>query len=142
MPCPPVVYRLVKGSELTLQEGDDNLRTPIEFANSLEAAMAVSLNPTGTLKAPPAYYGASAAGTDDYTVTLDPAPALISDLIGKLIMVKADVVNAGPATLNCNALGAVNIKKNGTVDLVNGDIPAGSVFMVVFDGTVFHKVSV
>jgi len=44
-------------------------------------------------------------------------------------------------TLNINSIGAKNITKNGTTALSIGDIPAGSVVVVVYDGTQFQLVT-
>lgn len=82
-------------------------------------------------------YAASVAGVDDYAVTLTPAP--VAYVTGMVVRFKADVANTGASTLNVNSLGAKTIKKNGTTyDLGNGDIAAGQMVEVIYDGTNFQ----
>ena len=83
-----------------------------------------------------------ASGTDTYVTTLTPAPAQLSDLSGRVAIVKIVNANTGPATINCNSFGATPIKKNVTEALEAGDIPAGFIAALAFDGTNFQLVSV
>lgn len=46
-----LVYRLVQGTPLSDQQGDNNLAVLSNFSNSIAAAISVSLNPNGTLTA-------------------------------------------------------------------------------------------
>ncbi len=46
--------------------------------------------------------------------------------------------STGATTLNINAIGAKTIKKNGTQDLVAGDLVTGSIADVLYDGTYFQ----
>ena len=75
----------------------------------------------------------TAAGTDTYTATL--APVIASYTTRAYYLIKFTNANTGAATLNLNALGAKNIKKEGTTALVSGDIPAGHVGILYYDGT-------
>jgi hypothetical protein len=81
-------------------------------------------------------YGAAGSGTDAYTITLTPALAAYTD--GLMINFKADVANTGAATLNVNGLGVKSIKKLFNQDLATGDIAAGQMVTVVYDGTNFE----
>ena len=81
-------------------------------------------------------YAASATGNDSYAVTLTPAPG--SYAAGDVYYFKADVANTGAASLNVNSLGAKTIKKmkSGVLaDLETGDIAAGQIVAVAYDGT-------
>lgn len=81
-------------------------------------------------------YAASATGNDSYVVTLTPAPT--SYAAGDVYYFKADVANTGSATLNVNSLGAKTIKKmksGALADLETGDIAAGQIVAVAYDGT-------
>ncbi len=84
-------------------------------------------------------YGADAGATDAYAITLDPVPAAY--YAGMMVVFKANTANTGAATLNVNALGAKTIKKNHDQDLADGDIEAGQIVTVIYDGTDFQMQS-
>jgi hypothetical protein len=77
-------------------------------------------------------YGVSIVGTDAYAVTITNVTVLVA---GAEFFFKADVANTGAATLLINALTVTAIKKNSAVALENGDIPAGGIAHVKYDGT-------
>lgn len=82
-------------------------------------------------------YAASSTGNDTYVITL--SPALIAYATGMVIHFKADVGNTGPASLNVNGLGAIAIKQmDSSTDISTGDIAAGSIVQVIYDGTNFQ----
>lgn len=81
-------------------------------------------------------YGASSAGSDAYAITVTPIPNDYD--AGDTYTFKADVANTGAATLNVNSLGAKTIKKFGSLDLETGDISAGQMVTVRYDGTNFQ----
>ncbi len=80
-------------------------------------------------------FAASAVGTDAYAVTIANVAALTA---GLELFVLADVANTGAATCQVNALTAKAIRKNGVVVLEDGDIPAGGVAHLKYDGTNFQ----
>ena len=84
------------------------------------------------------FYGVSAAGNDTYAIT--PAPALGAYAAGVKVLLKADVANTGACSVNVSALGAVNIKTRAGADPGDGDLPAGSITLLVHDGTNFQIV--
>lgn len=84
-------------------------------------------------------YAADAEVSDTYVITLAPVPASLA--IGMLITFKANTANTGAATLNVNSLGAITIKKLHDQDLATGDIEAGQLVTVVYDGTNFQMQS-
>jgi hypothetical protein len=84
-------------------------------------------------------YAASSTGNDSYAITVTPTPNDYD--AGDTYTFKADVGNTGAATLNVNSLGAKTIKKFGTLDLENGDITAGQIVTVKYDGTNFQIAS-
>lgn len=85
-------------------------------------------------------FGESAAGDDDYEITVDGVGAYED---GLTIAVLADVGNSGAATLNVNTLGAKAIEKKDGIALTDTDILPGQVFVVVFSETTdsFHLLS-
>lgn len=84
-------------------------------------------------------YAADTVGTDAYAVTLVPAPTAY--VTGMVVNFKAGTINTGTATLNVNGLGAITIRKNNDQTLDNGDIEAGQVITVIYDGTYFQMQS-
>jgi hypothetical protein len=84
-------------------------------------------------------YAADAGSTDAYAVTLTPAPAAYT--AGMVVHFKANTVNTGAATLNVNGLGAKTIVKSLNLTLHDGDIKAGQLVSVIYDGTNFQLLS-
>lgn len=84
-------------------------------------------------------YAADAGSTDAYAITLSPTPIALET--GMVIHFKANTANTGAATLNVNSIGAVTIKRDGSDDLVNGNIAANQIVSVVYDGTNFQMIS-
>jgi hypothetical protein len=80
-------------------------------------------------------YAADAEASDTYVITLSPAPTAYT--AGMVINFKATTVSTGAATLNVNSLGAKTIKRLNGDTLLDGDIPAGAVVQVIYDGTDF-----
>ena len=85
-------------------------------------------------------YAADAEASDTYAITLSPAPSAYA--AGQSFKFKANTANTGGATLNVNALGAKTILKNTDQALATGDIEAGSIVEVTYDGTNFQLGSV
>ena len=79
-------------------------------------------------------YG-STSGTDTYTTTISSISAYIE---GMVLYVKFGIVNTGASTLNVNSIGAVSIKKLATTDVIGGDLKAGGIYMLIYDGTNFQ----
>lgn len=84
-------------------------------------------------------YAADAGSTDDYAITLTPAPAAYTT--GMVVKFKANTANTGAATLNVNSLGAKTIVKNYNTTLADNDIKAGQLVEVIYDGTNFQLIS-
>lgn len=83
-------------------------------------------------------YTVTAGGTDTYTATT--SPAIGSYTTSQRFSIKFTNANTGPATLNLNSLGAKDIKKSGTAALASGDIAAGQILLLIYDGTNFQVV--
>ncbi len=60
---------------------------------------------------------------------------------GMVLTFTAGLANTGSATLNVDGLGAKTLKKFGSVNLEAGDIDAGAIVTVIYDGTNFQVVS-
>lgn len=79
---------------------------------------------------------AVAGGIDTYAAIL--TPALSAYATGNSFKILFTNANTGAATLNINALGVINLKKNGATTLSAGDIVAGKIYTVTYDGTNFQ----
>ena len=113
------------------------------YMNRFIEGLEVSLNQDGTLKSTALdgtkVYAADAGSTDDYAITLAPAPSAYAT--GQTFRFKANTANTGASTLNVNGLGAKTIKKNYNSDLATGDILANQLVEVIYDGTNFQMLS-
>jgi len=80
-------------------------------------------------------------GTDTILGTIAPGPTgYVAGQAFRFVAAGANTTTA--VTLNINSLGAKSITKNGATALAAGDIPAGSVVNVVYDGTQFQFIGV
>ena len=80
-------------------------------------------------------YSVSSDITDTYTANL--TPALIAYTIGMKVRIKFTTANTGACSLNLNSLGAKNIKTRAGNDPADGDIAAGGIIELTYDGTNF-----
>lgn len=85
-------------------------------------------------------YAPDAQASDSYAITLDPAPSAYAT--GQSFTFKANTANTGASSLNVNGLGAITLKKQHDQDTATGDIEAGSIVEVVYDGTNFQIISI
>lgn len=83
-------------------------------------------------------YAADSVGTDSYAVTIAPVPTLIT---GITFRIKVGTANTGPATLNVNGGGAIALVKNYNQPLATGDLLAGQIIQVSYDGTSYQLTS-
>ena len=79
-------------------------------------------------------YG-EASGTNAKSITLNPAPASYYD--GLCFAFKNLVQNTSAVTINVNGLGAKSVKKPNGNDIAAGNLKAGSVYTVRYNGTNF-----
>jgi hypothetical protein len=68
--------------------------------------------------------------------TATPFPAAYAP--GQALWVKVASGNTGPATINVNSLGSVGVTKNGTTALAAGDLTAGGMYLLMYDGSEFQ----
>lgn len=80
-------------------------------------------------------YAADAGSNDTYVISLSPSPGAYTT--GMIVFFKANTVNTGAASINVNGLGVKTIVKRVSTTLANGDIPALSFKMLIYDGTQF-----
>ena len=77
----------------------------------------------------------SAAGTDTYVATLN--PALTAYTTGMIVFIKVDTLNTGACTLNLNSLGAKDIKTASGADPANSDLITTSLSILVYSDSIF-----
>lgn len=99
-----------------------------------DGGVTISYIQAGTL-----IYAADGGATDSYAITLSPVPAAY--VVGMTVNFKANTANTGTASLNVNGLGAITILKSHDQTLATGDIEAGQIVNVVYDGTNFQMQS-
>ncbi|SDC64302.1 Phage-related tail fibre protein [Pseudomonas guariconensis] len=91
---------------------------------------------------PLAWLGDAVGTANALTLTLKHAEAtLMAYAAGQRFQFKATASNTGPVTAKIGALAAVAVKKSeggGLVDLVGGDIRAGALYDLNYDGTYFQ----
>jgi hypothetical protein len=81
------------------------------------------------------------SGTNTYTSTSPSAlPPVFSYNNRKSFYLLIGTTNTGASTLNIDGVGAVSIVKFGNQALGAGDLPAGSIIEVVYDGTNFQAI--
>lgn len=83
---------------------------------------------------------AVATGTDTYVLAL--TPALAAYAAGQSFIVGFPNANTGASTINIDGLGAIAIVKQGGTALASGDILAGQIFILTYDGTNFQLIGV
>jgi hypothetical protein len=85
-------------------------------------------------------YATAVSGTNAIALTV---PLTFSSYaIGMRFTFMAAGTNTGPATLNVNGVGAINIVKDNNLTLVGGEILSGTVVECYYDGINFHYINV
>ena len=84
--------------------------------------------------------GVAGGTADAATLTLPAGVTVTAYVAGHTYRFKAQSSNTGPMTVNVAGLGAKTIVKHGNAPLSSGDIQAGQVVEIVYDGTNFNRV--
>ena len=87
----------------------------------------------------PAFQATDTGTANAYVIAL--SPAVTAYAAGQTFTFKAGAASTGTSTLNVNTLGTKTIKKLNDQDIASGDIEAGSIVTVVYDGTNFQMTS-
>lgn len=143
-----LLYILLTAFSITAfgQTTDATLTTQAQQIKNETAAGANTANRVGTHLQNLVYSKKSfftdgtAGGTDTYTSTLD--NGAITALTNQWFVIKFTNANTGAATLNINAIGAKSLKKTDGTALSSGDIDAGSIHLLVYDGTNLQVLSI
>lgn len=154
---PEIVKRLAKGSPLTVQEMDDNFCNLADFITALAGLITEVIGTDGKLadctvdtdslcdrivtqrklSDTSAFYASDTSGAADaLEIAFD--PAFTSYAEGQVVFVKVANTNTGAATLNINSLGATVIKKHANETLHAGDLEAGKIAILAYNGSEFR----
>lgn len=131
--APPTANLPMGGFKLTGLANGSAAADSITYgqAQSLDSAVAA------TAQSGSAQWLTSVSGTN--TITGNASPAITAYAAGQIFRFVPAGANTGAVTLQINGVGtAQSVTKNGTLPLVTGDILAGSIVTVVYDGTRFQ----
>lgn len=81
-------------------------------------------------------YVGSTTGTNTYVASL--TPAITAYAAGQAFNVIFTIANSGAATININGLGAKSLVKQVSTALATGDLLAGRIYSIEYDGTNFQ----
>jgi len=85
------------------------------------------------------FQATDSGSANTYAIAL--TPAVTGYVAGQMFTFKAANANTGASTLNVNALGTKDLKKNHDVALASGDIEQYQLVTAVYDGTRFQVIS-
>ena len=80
-------------------------------------------------------YGVATGLANTYTITLNPAPTSYKE--GMAVAIKINTTNTGASTININGLGAKSIRKANGNNVSAGNLKAGSIYSMRYNGTNF-----
>ncbi len=125
-----------------LSASSSALLTAVNGLNaSVQALLAAGVTTSAQAQAQGGNYATATGSANSYAVTLSPAVATQAAMLGAPIRVKIPVANTGPSTLNLAGLGAVPILHPNGTTLSAGELPAGGLAELVYDGTNFQLIS-
>lgn len=128
-----ILYAASIGS--SVQAFSTKLAALAALSSPSTSAFILASTSSGALSWVPQVVTAAAAGTAIYTAS--PSPALTAYNPGQQVIITFTNANTGGSSLNLNSLGAAPIQQGGAA-IVAGQIPAGAVLALIFDGTNFQ----
>lgn len=134
----------VPGTELTAKWHND---VQEEVLTVVEKA---GLNPSGTdtaqlakaIRSGALNYRGAGGSPNALTVSLDPVPLSLTEIIGAPLKIKLATTSTAAATMNVNALGAVPIVKTDGSATAARDLIAGAIVELIYDGANFQITNV
>ncbi len=124
---------LIPGSSADVSASGKRVKKVARATDSLDAANAMAIQYQQLT------YDSATGTANSYSIALTPAPARY--LPGMMLTFRANAANTAAATLNVNSLGATTIRKNVSTNLAAGDIAAGQMVVVIYDGSAFQMIS-
>lgn len=119
----------VANGQTTITSGNISLLSSAPFFSNLPQIPALVQNNSWI-------YAVAAGSANALTATLSPVPASYTAGLG--ILLKIATTNTGAATLNVNGLGAVAITRADLSPVQAGDLVAGAIVRLHYDGTQFQ----
>ena len=138
-----IAVGLAFGAKTVFTDGNPSLgikgtKVTAAFLNAVNKHFCTGLDVDGDC----ALAYAVATGTNDLVTTISPTTAFPAAYVdGMPLYIKTAAENIGAMTLNVNGIGQVAIKKNGTDALAAGDVAAGQIIAVSYDGTDMQLIS-
>ncbi len=137
----------------SLKRADGSALAANDIADGMIAALAYDGTNFQVLNVNPAVYvtklehlndtpSYTASTTAANTYTADLTPAALAYTTGMRVNIKFTNANTGAATINLNSLGAKDLKRNDGTALSSGDIAAGQIASLVYDGTNFQLINI
>lgn len=109
-------------------------------ANYWTAGQAAAMIQVAQLQQQATNFAVDSGSANALVATLTPAPPSLAFLAGAPLRIQAAAANTGAATLNVNGLGAVAIVNADGSALTAGQITAGQISEVTYNGTSFNLV--
>lgn len=128
-----IARTITPGTGISVTNGDGVSGNPTVAADTAVLLTRARNQTGGDLLAAPA----SGSGA---TYTAAMSPTLTAYTAGMVLQFKPDVSSTGAATLNIDALGAKAIKKPDGAAVGSGDLAAGKLYPIWYDGTEFRMV--
>ena len=116
----------------------DTLLSSLQASVAAVQATANAAVSVAGLQAGSSTYAADTGTANTYAVALSPAPAAL--VAGLSFLFKVKTLNTTASTLAVNSLTAKAITKNGATALSGGELVAGAIVQVTYDGTQFQLV--
>jgi len=133
------ILQALETSLALLPNADDDAPTTKGFGEVFEiVAPTADAHPArhGDILKRTTTYAADTGAANAYVVTLSPVPSAYA--AGMELVFKATSANTGASTVNVNSLGAKAIKHSDGTALDAGDIAAGAMVRIIYDGTNFQ----
>lgn len=111
-------------------------QTEVDDGDNTGSTSAPTVVRPGTLRARKYHdYVLDTGSANAYVIT--PSPAISAYATGQVFVWKASVSNTAASTININSVGTKSIKRIDGADVSVGDIIAGYIYTIVYDGTNF-----
>lgn len=123
----PIIAETMNKIEQGIEEAHNGLSEIGDVTQELETHKADYIHHTG--------YANATGSANVYNATLTPALSAYQE--GVSLRLKINVANTGAATVNINGLGAKAIKKQNGNAVVAGNLKAGLIYTLVYDGSSF-----